>query len=183
MLFYITMTLTLLLLLGQYVWFKRAERHDKHLFRLCQVRREAMHFLMDEHQHLPKKEALALRENIDVLNTLIGRYATHKTRLFNFRLFMARVQEMKRFERKQKNADIENAKVIELRHKTMAVVFGAFWDYTPFLRHELVVRLCVALISAATKAGVQSLSGLLRELQQLRETISYSKQPQYSYNA
>lgn len=174
--FYLTIPLALLFLVWQYHWLKKTERHDKHLYRLCQVRREAMHLLINEYDTLPYKEAIALRKDIKGLNTIIGKYSTHKTHFFNFRLFISRLQKLKSFELKQESANIENEKVIDLRRKSMAVIFGAFLDYTPFLRHEIVIRVCIVFISVAVKAGVQS----LREFQKSLEIILHTKQSNYS---
>lgn len=177
------MSFALVFLAWQYVWFKKTEKHNKHLYRLCQVRREAMKLLLDERENLSKEEAYALRDNIELLNTLINQYGKHKARLFNFRLFLARVKEAKQFERKQTSHAVVDERVLQVRHNTLAVIFGAFWDFTPFLRHELIARIAITVVSAAVSVGIKSLSKLLKDIQQVVEVLAYVKPPERRYYA
>lgn len=164
--FYLMMIPVCCFLLWQYRWLKQIEKHDRHLYQFCQLRREAMALLMDEYDSMDQQDLAALRQVIDALNSMIHHYRTHKTVLFDFRRFVKHVQTLQQFEQQQQSVHAESPQVQALMHRMAVEVCQAFLAYTPFLRHELIVRISVMLIGAAVSIGIAPLKKLLVAINQ-----------------
>lgn len=82
---------------------KRHTRHDKYLYKFCQLRREIMSYLRINHDIISKQEYQATKQILDVLNGTINLYSKNEaSNFFNFRKFAKFVKETKHLSAKFK---------------------------------------------------------------------------------
>ena len=85
--FYIVATLIAIFLIYQIISLRELKKHDEHLFRFCELRRESIKLLYEERDALGRNDYIALREMLGALNVTINNYRNHKTAIFNLRRF------------------------------------------------------------------------------------------------
>lgn len=159
----------------QLVWLMGLRKHDVHLYRFCELRRDSIKFLYDEYKNLSRTDYIALRKLILALNVTINNYKVHKKALFDFRAFTRYVKEVKPFEDDVDEISTNNEKIHELRERMSHAVIEAFFAYTPFLKHQVVANFIFFVLSAAVKTGSEKFSNdlnILGEIDQSRSRLN-----------
>jgi len=157
------------------LWTMR--RHDVVLFRLCDLRREAMTLLMDEEKvsNMQKSEYHALRQIIHVTSRTIGAYKNHKTVIFNLRRF---IRELKRYECMNKRANTipvtKHADIERIRHDLYSALAFGFITYTPFIHFEIFARFLIFILSGLSAMGMEILGKYAQALIEAKEEINKS---------
>ena len=166
--FYIGLIVSLFLMYQIYV-YSELKKHDKYLFKFCQIRRDAMKLLRDGYEDLSKEDYVALSGLLKVLNTSIRHYNMYKTILFNFRFYLAFFKAMKASNRKiESMPTCNNPKVNELYSRTRYAILEAFFAYTPFLKSEIVLNISYGLLKAFARSGMESVGKFLMALSEVR---------------
>jgi len=160
----------------QALWLMRLRKHDVHLYRFCQLRRDSIKFMYDEHQSLSRTDYIALRKLIRVLNLTINNYKAHKKTLFDFRAFTLYMREIRPFEERVEEISTNNERIKELRERMFYAVIEAFFAYTPFLKHEAIARLIFFILSAAVKSGAYKFKNELNILTQINQSRVHLKE-------
>ena len=133
------------------VHLKRCEKHDRILFRFCQLRRDLMARLRERANSMPQRELESADFLLNALSGVIRHYHGGKTTMFN-------VRKMRRLI--DRNLDHYHAVEREVRARladTSADIrpfyeefsrslLAAFVAYTPFIRTEIVFRLIFQLL-------------------------------------
>lgn len=131
------------------VWLHRLRKHDKVLYRFCQVRREILEVLRNRGFEMNKQDYFAIRDLLEVVNGTIHHYNHCKSTVFNFRTLTKMIRDLR--ESGQAIAEIKTPKDPELAKVfdsfRMAMV-GAFLTYTPFFRSEITARIVLYLLVA-----------------------------------
>src|SRR6266702_1750215 len=73
----------------------RIKKHDKVLYRFCQIRRESMSFLRKKGFSLSVHDYTVLKEMLDGLDITIHNYNACKCKVFNYRNFTSKLAELK----------------------------------------------------------------------------------------
>lgn len=139
--------LSLCFSLWMVIKLKGLENHDQVLYNFCQLRREMMSYLRIKSDRIPRKDYVAIRELLDIVNSTIADYNNYKVVIFNFNNFMKEIDRIYKSTKKANKArDISNDKVEKFYKDYKHAMFVAFWTYTPLLKHKLVVGVFVNLI-------------------------------------
>lgn len=149
-----------------------ARRHDRVLFRFCQLRRDVMEFLYQNTVADPDTMTLAeyqsVRRLLGVLNRMIHDYSDHKKMMFNLRYVLKALRQYRHTLKQAKPIDLTENAAIQRFHQRFAYCCAkAFLAYTPFIRSEAVLRLAMHFYR------VRQQQYLLKAAQQVREHRAY----------
>lgn len=138
------------------IWLWRIARYDRMLFPFCQLRRDMMRFLREhmpnESNALTRKEYESTLRLLEVLSTIIHNYSQHKTTLFNLRKVAKLLRKYRDVMKKIEPIQTTENKQIQIFHNRFAVCSAkAFLAYTPLIRSEVVLRICVFMYRAASE--------------------------------
>lgn len=170
--FLLLITIAIFLLVIQAYKLLEVKKHDKHLFRFCNLRREAVKYLSCSYQDLSRNDYIALRKTIETLNGIIGSYKEHKTVVFNFRLFVRYLNDLKEFEKTTEKISTNNEKIKDFIRSLHKLIFKAFLAYTPYFKSEIAFYLIVQLFSFGVRAGVNSLKDYLSSLEEAKKMVN-----------
>lgn len=170
------MLVTLLLIFIQIYKLLEIKKHDRHLHRFCQLRRDSIQYLSGSYREISRNDYVALRKIIESLNTIIGSYKEHKTVVFNFRLFVRYLNDLKEFEKKVEKISTDNEEIKRLRNRLHRSIFKAFLAYTPYLKSEIAFYLVAHIFSFGVRAGANSLRGYLSSLNEAKVMVNTFKQ-------
>ncbi|HKV42152.1 MAG TPA: hypothetical protein VJX67_23310, partial [Blastocatellia bacterium] len=118
-------------------------RHDRVLYRFCEIRREIMNLIRDNAFEMDRTDYYAFRDLLEVVSFTIHDYNACKIHSFNFRRFREWLKDAKQLGGK---IETQNRRVLDLRAKYSWAMLDAFFAYTPFLKSEIAVK--VLLIGA-----------------------------------
>jgi len=119
MFFTVISTILVLSLALNFFKIKRHIKHDKYLYKFCQLRREIMSYLRINHDVLSKTEYQATKQILDVLNIAINLYSKNEaSNLFNIRKFAKFVSETKHLsDSSKKLIECNNSTIKDFRDK------------------------------------------------------------------
>ncbi|GAA5445214.1 hypothetical protein Misp06_03411 [Microbulbifer sp. NBRC 101763] len=172
---YILLALALFFISIQIYRLWEMRKHDQHLFEFCQLRRDTITYLSNSYESLSRTDYIALRKINDALSTIIAEYKEHRTVVFNFRLFVEYLDELKAFEKKAEKISTSNKEIQNLLNRIHCSIFKAFLAFTPYLKSELALSLVMKLSSLGVKAGVNSLKGYLSSLKEAKMMVNTFK--------
>ena len=172
--YYATIIPVLILSFYMVIYLSSLSKHDKVLYKICQVRRDAMDFLRNDWDSMSKEDYISTRKLIGSLNITINNYNTHKTVLFNLRKFVAYVKEYESFSKEvEKIEPPKNEKIRELHKSAFIAFLHGFFSYTPLIKSELAMRGFVLLLSISAKLGIKQINASTRQIQ---ETINSARE-------
>jgi len=152
--FYFLIIPGLVISLGMLLHFRRIEKHDKVLYRFCQVRRDIMTILRRDLLEVNREKYFGLRVLLDGTSNAIHYYNDNKTTLFNFREFCKWLGDAKRSAEAMEKLKLPNdPEVLEIRDRFAQAMVCGFCAYTPFLRTEAGFAVSLFLLKAMAKAG------------------------------
>lgn len=159
--FYLLMVPVLLMEVCMLLYLYRRRRHDKVLFRFCQIRRDLMQLLRDRGSSLSREEYKDARELLNVLSFTIHNYRDQKTKIFDGRKFLRFRNSAEKIRQAEPSADPE---IAALYVRTAHALVRGFIAYTPFFASELALRLVLL--------GAQMLGNLgIRKMRRAFEVI------------
>jgi len=161
--------------LFQVYQLREMKKHDEHLFRFCELRRDSIDLLSNEYETSSRNDYVALRKLIEALNNTIHNYKSHKTVIFNFRLFARYLREFKSLEEKADEISTNNQDLLNLICRMQVSVFEAFLAYTPFFKSEIIVSITIRVLSAAVDSGISSVRKYRNSLVEVVEKIEHLK--------
>lgn len=140
---------------SSYINVKKHEKHDRVLFRFCQIRRDLMKDLRDRYDTtLSRQEWQAANFLLEILNGVIQHYHSHKTTMFNLRKVRLMIKsDLQRYQDTQQKIKArlsevpKNTKVYELYGDFSRASLQSFFTYTPFIRTEILLRLLVGEVA------------------------------------
>ncbi|WP_444900346.1 hypothetical protein ACJJIX_00215 [Microbulbifer sp. VAAC004] len=171
----ILLAIALLFIAIQLYRLHEIRKHDQHLFEFCQLRRDTIAYLSNSYENLSRTDYIALRKINDALSSIIAGYKEHRTVVFNYRLFIEYLDELKAFEKKAEKISTGNKDIQDLLKRIHCSIFKAFLAFTPHLKSELAFSLMMKLISLGVKAGVKSLKDYLLRLKEAKVMVNTFK--------
>ncbi|WOV91930.1 MAG: hypothetical protein R1F54_04700 [Candidatus Zeuxoniibacter abyssi] len=125
------------------------KKHDRVLFRFCQIRRDLMKDLRDRYDTtLNQQEWQAAKFLLEKLNGVIQHYHSHKTTMFNLRKVRQMIKsDLQKYKETQQEIKArlpevpKDTKVYELYGDFARASWQSFFTYTPFIRTEIILRL------------------------------------------
>ncbi len=153
-------------------------KHDLHLFKFCQIRRDIISYARENYEDFSEEEYIAFRKLLDILNDLIHSYKYSKTVIFDFRLFLRYVKNNRLIsEEFAQIPETNNEYFREVSLRLNNAVIDAFFAYTPFLRYEIILKISYQVLLVLSKMGITALQNLALNLREARVFIreSYAK--------
>lgn len=174
--FYLIAVPVFILISLQVVHLLELKKHDEHLFKFCQLRRESLELLANSYGEISRNDYLALRKLIQTESVIIGSYKEHKTVVFNFRIFLKNFNDAKVFNDQSKEISTNNEDIKRLIGKMQFLIANAFLAYTPFLKSELMFQFAVRASSMAVTLGFYKFKEVGNRLKEARNLLdSYGK--------
>ncbi len=137
MFFYALITPPLLASVCMLFYLRRLKKHDKVLYRFCQLRRDTMSQIRERNFDLRVEDYVALRQLLDRTSETIHDFNNCKVSLFNIRNYSIQVHRAKSLE----ETSVERAPEIqELTGRYALAMLVAFFTFTPLIKSELVLR-------------------------------------------
>lgn len=178
MLFNVLMVICIVLCLRMVLRLKQMRRHDRVLYKMCQVRRDIMALFRERGFELSKHDYFAVRSLLDVVSVTIHNFDECKTTVFNIRFLSRWAAEMRR-----RNKEIDTFAVpkddeaLRIFNAYRKATVSAFFTYTPFIRSEVFLRLLLfTLASCASfigRLGVTSFARIAENLFWAKEQVAY----------
>ncbi len=149
---YIFIVPVILMSVGMLYRLQRLTKHDKVLYKFCQLRRDTIQVLREKSFNLTKEEFFSIRELLFTLDEAIHNYDRLKIEIFTLGEFVGEhFRKVKATVTKTKDtvtvgvvsAQFElpkNTKIRELYQAYFAAMFFAFFVYTPFIRFTIVLN-------------------------------------------
>ena len=155
----------------------KIKKHDKVLYKFCEVRRDIMAILRKENFNLPKDDYLALRRLLMVLNDSIHYYDDHKTGLFNIRKFFKFLDKFKEQLTQVDNFEIpQKPEIINLYKDFTLTMLLAFFTFTPLLKYEFFLNFLMYISKALIKHGKNQFQNYLEAF-----TIASNKNKEFQF--
>ena len=82
MYYLIILSLVSIILIYMISQLRSLKKHDKALYRFCELRRKIMSYLREKNENIPEHDYYLLRELLDNLNDTIHDFNNHKKSLF-----------------------------------------------------------------------------------------------------
>jgi hypothetical protein len=155
---------------------REMKKHDKHLYALCQLRRDVVSYLYVSRQELSRTDYIAARKTLDVLSLTIQNYWTHKTVIFNFRRFQKYMHQTKDLSGQMDEIHTKNADITRFQERFMSLVFEGFLAYTPFLKSELAVKFVIAIFNALAVVGNHAVNSYVESLKDASRLLAQHAQ-------
>jgi hypothetical protein len=165
--FYVAVVPALALSAYMIYYLSRLQKHDRVLYRFCQIRREMMEFFREHGSELSPEEYSSARRLVEVLNLTIHNYKHERTRMFDGRKLLRTLRDYEASVDAVVLADNsrDNERIRAFRTKFEKTLFFAFFEYTPFFRSELALRVLLVAATLLAKLGLQKMSNVVRQLQ------------------
>jgi hypothetical protein len=170
MLFYALITPPLLASIYMLFYLRRLKKHDKVLYRFCQLRRDAMSKIRESNFDLKFEDYVALRQLLDRTSETVHEFNNCKVSLFNIRNYSVQVHRAKSLE----ETSVQRApEVQELTSRYALAMLVAFFTFTPFIKSELVLRGLPFVLKV-----LASISGnyLKSKLKKVEEIVTWIRQ-------
>lgn len=164
MYFYFLIIPSLVMLTGMLFALYKMTKHDRVLYRFCQIRRETMALLRKRGFSLPENDYLALKQLLHGLDITIHNYNTCKYTVFNYRYLTRKLEELKNETSKFKAKKAKTREIVQLTDKFRHTMIYAFLSYTPFLRSQWIIKFILLLLKILVKLGVRKFSTLADDL-------------------
>lgn len=155
MAFYIVMVPPLIGLAFMILHLRLMGRHDRVLYRFCEIRREIMGLIRDKAFEMDRTDYYAFRDLLEVVSFTIHDYNACKLYAFNFRRFREWLKDAKQLAGK---VVTQNQCVLDLRSQYSRAMLEAFFAYTPFLKSELALKILVIAVKALMRLSGKYLS-------------------------
>ncbi len=180
--FYIIAVLIAVFLVYQILALRELKKHDEHLYRFCELRRDAIKLLYEKRDDLSRNDYVALRKLLKALNVTINNYQKHKTIIVNFRRFVAYARELKALDKNAGNISTNNEDIKILNYRLHHTVCLAFLAYTPFLKSEILAKVVVGVLNACVEMGVKSCGLYAKEFKRAIQFTDDFKNPPSCYS-
>lgn len=158
MLFYLLVGPSAILLIIMYINLRRITKHDKVLFRFCQLRRDIMRLIDSEALQMSKADYRSLRTMLDATNVTIHEFNNFKITMFNFRWFISWLKKHKREASNMDKLATKNAQINKLFDEYRIALVKAVLSYTPFIKSQITIMVCLAVLQFLFRLGLRSLS-------------------------
>ena len=140
------------------------KRHDRVLFRFCQIRRDTMAYLRSNYETLTKEDYDRSLQLLEQLNATIHFYDEHKISTFNVRPFVVFLRTMKNSaEHVDCMAARDRGPVAVLSRRCSQAFTFAFFSFTPWIKSEVTFRIVVLLVKHFGTEGFNQVVSLLTE--------------------
>lgn len=171
MFFIITSSIIVVSLIRSFFKIKRCAKHDKYLYKFCQLRRDIISYLRINHDIISKTEYLAIKQVLDLLNKTINLYSKNEAQnLFNIRKFAFFVKETKALsDSSKKFVECNNEVIKSFRNKLGSNIIDAFFAYTPFIFTEIFLKILYRVIRFFVKVQINKLKNFGDRLLALNE--------------
>lgn len=173
--YYVITSLVAIFLIYQYFKFKAIEKHDCHLFRFCQLRRDTLSFIAENQQSLTREEYHAARQLLDGLNTIIEHYHHKKMIIFDLRRFARHVQKLKNMEGQTDQIVVNNSEINDLKVRFQKSMVLSFLAYTPFLKSEIAIWLVKTALRIMARSGQKKIDTYLTSLTDIKVLVDRFK--------
>ncbi|MFL5384628.1 MAG: hypothetical protein ACJ8GN_19060 [Longimicrobiaceae bacterium] len=159
--FYVALVPALLMSAYMIVRLRDLEKHDIVLYRFCEIRRGFMRLLRERGSTLSRHDYVAVRTLVDVINTMIHNYRSHKRLMFNGREFLRYLREYRVTSATVGQlGDIEDVEIQRLRDETGKTMVYGFFKYTPFFASQVAI-LAVSLLAKLGWRRMRTAAGVL----------------------
>lgn len=138
---------TTLMLIHMIYHMNKIRKHDKVLFRFCQLRRDILQYLREKGNNLPEKDYKEIRTLVDLVNDHIHHFDDHKSGLFRLNGLFSNAKSVYTKVRKSEEKKVPNNKKIEAFYNSYGKsLLIAFLTYTPFLASKIIVLLLIKIL-------------------------------------
>lgn len=168
MMLYLLVIPLLVLQVRTWLHLRKMRQNDRVLFQFCDFRRELMGFMRtDQVYNLSPESYATFRMLLDTTNLTVHHF--HDLRpAFNLRRMWRAMREMAGQMSQQEAQALDAAanahpQVAYFTHRMLTCWATAFFAYTPFLRHEILLKLLHQGALFMKKVGVRKWARLLEE--------------------
>lgn len=159
--FYLALLPVLVMSAFMIVRLARLEKHDRVLFRFCEVRRRLMQLLRDAGTELSPSDYAAARELLNMLEAAIQDYPRTKQVLLNGRQFLRFLDAYSSTAGAvERLPAIHDARLREVRVQFARAIFLGYLEYTLLLRSELLARWSIASFLFFAHLGLRRMRSL-----------------------
>lgn len=167
--FWLALIPSLVFLAYQVRKVRRITKHDRVLYRFCDLRRRVMAFLRDHGEDLSHDDYRSVRQLIWILGGTIHEYEDFKRSIFNFRILMRRMKSFQASARLVKEMRTDHETIRGFYRDFDRSLLNAMFAYTPLLRSELLAKATVGILFLVGTLGMKAAS---RVAMQLDTTLS-----------
>lgn len=170
----ITIVLLPVLLLSLAMIFKllSLRKHDRVLYRFCQLRRDIMAYLRDKRDRIPPEDYEQVRMLLQIVNQDIHNYNHYKRNKFNIRYLLREARHLFKSARAAEIKKIKNNAKVEGFYKDYGLALvSAFLSYTPFFKSKIILMLTIGLMRKLVIVTGDRLKDWIKELEWLKQEI------------
>lgn len=176
MFFYVLLTPPLLATVIMIWRLRSMEKHDKVLYRFCEIRRQTMSLIRERNFDLTPEDYLALRQVAEATSATIHDYNSFKIYIFNFRKFLAAIRRMEKLEVTLTHGRELKPEITMLRNRFADAMLFAFVTFTPFFKSERVLLVFHHTCSALAKLGIAYFKTKARGMAEIASFVEREKQ-------
>ena len=168
--FYLAIIPSLFIMIIIFIKLVKMRRHDKVLFKFCNLRRKVMEKIRSDNFELSKEDYYSLRNLAENLNISIHYYNHLKISIFNWRKCKEYIKSLNKEDKKVLKLNISNNPEIKyLYDKFTLVLIFAFLNYTPFLKIEILLKISIFILSTIAKYGYDQMNDYIDSLSLVKE--------------
>jgi len=182
MMLYLLLTGILLVQVRGLIYMTRTRRDDEVRMRFCELQSDITKFLCtDESLELSKADYLHIRRLLYLTSVTVQRFEQLKPSL-NFRAFLRNIREVNTSVTKQEISMVStsNERIQGFYAAFSQGVIRGFFAYTPFIRHELFLRVLKATAVLVANIGTERVKRIVNEVQNI--VVHLNKREQHQAN-
>lgn len=150
-------------------------KHDRVLYRFCQVRRELMELLREKGQNMSSRDHDFARHMVASLHSAIHNFKDHKKRMFDFWLIVEAARQFRiSVEDLKSLPTTDNRKLLQVKQKFGRSIVLALIAYTPIVGFRPMIHIIDFLMWLGARF-------LADKTQNLRNFVELYKQQRAEY--
>lgn len=178
MFFYTLMIPTLLAMIYMIHRLRAMAKHDRVLYRLCELRREMMALLREAPYGFTREEYRELRELIELTNKMIHNYSAFKESFVGIGTRIEYGRKCERVDKQIHGRQIKNEAVSTLYNKFAFTMFIAVLTFIPW--PKLAIKVTPVLLRIVTRIGIGYLNARLKRFADFFSWLS-QRSEEYAY--
>lgn len=141
----------------------KLKKHDKNLYRFCQLRREMMYYLRNKGLNLSKNDYKEIRLLLDLVNNHIHYFNDHKTGFFKADGTFTSKKRIYKDVRETEEKKVPNNKKIEEFYNSYGnALLSAFLSYNPLFASKIAIIILLELTEVASNYIGETLGGVIK---------------------
>ncbi len=161
------------------------KKHDRILYKYCQLRRNILSLFREQGLKLNEEDNNLLMEISEYVDITIHEFRYMKTEIFNIRNAKKLINKSASATKVNNSffmRDTSNKDVLKIQKQLKYCLIDSAIAYTPFLRSQIIYYLLLRIAELLAKLGVTKAKNMVIYLFAYKKGADWYAQPEHQYN-